>query len=136
MTVSAFQIPTDEPESDGTYQWESTTVVIVEAEAGDKRSLGYSYADEATAKLIDSTLRKVVVGRDAFSVNGAFAAMLESIRNLGRPGIVSMAISAVDISLWDLKAKLLDLPLATLFGRVREAAADLWQRRLHFLHER
>ena len=122
MTVSAFQIPTDEPESDGTYQWNSTTIVIVEAEAGGKRSLGYSYADEATAKLIDSTLRKVVVGRDAFSVNGAFAVMLESIRNLGRPGIASMAISAVDISLWDLKAKLLDLPLATLFGRVREAA--------------
>src|SRR5205823_12411941 len=41
--------------------------------------------------------------------------------NLGRPGIVSMAISAVDSALWDLKARLLDLPLITLLGAAREA---------------
>ncbi len=121
LSVSAYKIPTDEPESDGTYQWDSTTIVIVEAEAGDQSSLGYSYADEATAKLIDSKLKNVVVGRDAMSVNGVWVAMVESIRNLGRPGISSMAISAVDTALWDLKAKLLGLPLVRLFGQVREA---------------
>ena len=47
--------------------------------------------------------------------------MLHSIRNLGRPGICSMAISAVDTALWDLKARLLDLPLVSLFGQVRDA---------------
>lgn len=45
--------------------------------------------------------------------------MVHSIRNLGRPGISSMAISAVDIALWDLKAKLLHLPLVKLLGAVR-----------------
>ncbi len=55
------------------------------------------------------------------SVNGAWIAMVESIRNLGRPGIASMAISAVDNALWDLKARLLDLPLVTLLGQVRDA---------------
>ena len=120
LTVSVYKIPTDQPESDGTYEWDSTTIVIVEAEAADQHSLGYTYADEATAKLITSKLKDVVIGRDAMSVNAAWMAMVESIRNLGRPGICSMAISAVDTSLWDLKAKLLGLPLVTLFGQVRE----------------
>ena len=121
LEVSAYKIPTDQLESDGTIKWDSTTIVIVEATAGGKKSLGYSYADGATAKLIESKLKDVVVGRDALSPNGAFVAMVKSIRNLGRPGICSMAISAVDTSLWDLQAKLLGLPLVTLFGQVREA---------------
>ncbi len=121
LTVTVCKIPTEQPESDGTYEWDSTTIVIVEAEAGDQCSLGYSYADDATAKLIDSKLKDIVLGRDALSPNDAFVAMTKSIRNLGRPGICSMAISAVDTSLWDLKAKLLDLPLVSLFGQMREA---------------
>ena len=119
FAVSAYKIPTDQPESDGTFEWDSTTIVLVQAEAGGIASLGYTYADEATAKLIDSHLKGVVLGRDAFSPNDAFVAMTQSIRNLGRPGIASMAISAVDTALWDLKARLLDLPLVRLFGQVR-----------------
>ena len=121
MSVAAFTIPTDAPESDGTYEWESTTIVIVEAEAGDQHSLGYTYADAATAKLIETKLKDVVLGRDALSPNDSFVAMVQSIRNLGRPGIASMAISAVDTALWDLKARLLDLPLVRLFGQGRDA---------------
>ena len=121
LDVSAYQIPTDAPESDGTYEWDSTTIVIVEAAAGDKHSLGYTYADEATAKLIDSHLNEVVLGRDAFSPNECFVAMTKSVRNLGRAGICAMAISAVDTALWDLKARLLELPLVRLFGQVRAA---------------
>jgi L-alanine-DL-glutamate epimerase-like enolase superfamily enzyme len=48
--------------------------------------------------------------------------MVHAIRNLGRPGISSMAISAVDASLWDLKARLLELPLVTLLGQRRDSA--------------
>jgi L-alanine-DL-glutamate epimerase-like enolase superfamily enzyme len=121
LNVSAYTIPTDQPESDGTYTWDSTTIVIVEAEAGDQKSLGYTYADEATARLIDSKLKDVVTGRDAMSPNGSFVAMTKSIRNLGRPGICSMAISAIDTALWDLKARLVGLSLVRLFGQVREA---------------
>lgn len=120
LSVCACKIPTDQPESDGTYEWDSTTIVIVEAEAGDQHSLGYTYADESTAKLIDTKLKDIVIGRDAMSVDGAWTAMVRSIRNLGRPGICSMAISAIDTSLWDLKAKLLGLPLVRLFGQVCE----------------
>lgn len=121
LTVSAYTIPTDFPESDGTYEWSSTTLVLVEATAGGVTSLGYSYADLATATLIEKSLKPLVLGRDALNVNGAWHAMVAHIRNLGRPGICSMAISAVDNALWDLKARLLGLPLVSLLGAVRES---------------
>jgi L-alanine-DL-glutamate epimerase-like enolase superfamily enzyme len=120
LDVAAYRIPTETPESDGTYEWDSTTIVVVEAEAGNLRSLGYTYADLATATLIQDHLKDVVLGIDAFSVNRAWMSMMQSIRNLGRPGISSMAISAVDNALWDLKARLLNLPLARLLGQVHE----------------
>jgi L-alanine-DL-glutamate epimerase-like enolase superfamily enzyme len=67
-------------------------------------------------------LINVVKGRNAMDVPGCWMAMVESIRNLGRPGIASMAIAAVDSALWDLKARLLDVALVTLLGATREAA--------------
>jgi L-alanine-DL-glutamate epimerase-like enolase superfamily enzyme len=120
IDVSAYRIPTDLPEADGTYSWDSTTVVVVEPRAGGMRGLGFTYADEATARLIKTMLVDVVTGLDAMSVPTAWAAMVHAIRNLGRPGIASMAIAAVDSALWDLKARLLDLPLVTLLGAARE----------------
>src|SRR5947209_1024370 len=47
--------------------------------------------------------------------------MVRAIRNLGRPGVCSMAVAAVDGALWDLKARLLDLPLVSLLGAARTA---------------
>lgn len=123
IEVSAYTIPTDFPEADGTYAWDKTTIVIVEAQAGGRRGLGYTYADLATARLIREMLVDVVQGRDAMAVPGNWLAMVKAIRNLGRPGIASMAISAVDAALWDLKACLLDIPLVTLLGAVREGAS-------------
>ncbi len=121
VEVSAFTIPTDFPESDGTFRWDRTTIVIAEVTAGGVRSLGYSYADTATAQLIKDHLAEVVQGHDAMDIQSSWAAMVESIRNLGRPGIASMAISAIDVALWDLKARLLELPLVKLLGMVWDA---------------
>ena len=121
LRVSAFKIPTETPEQDGTYEWDSTTIVIVQVTGGAKEGLGYTYTDTATAKLIDDKLKHVVMRGDAMSVSDCWSAMVHSIRNLGRPGICSMAISAIDTALWDLKARLLDLPLVTLLGQVRDA---------------
>jgi L-alanine-DL-glutamate epimerase-like enolase superfamily enzyme len=120
LDVSAYTIPTATPESDGTLQWESTTLVVVEASAGGAQGLGYGYADTATARLIQHTLASVVLGCDAMNVPGAWEAMRHAIRNLGRPGIASMAIAAVDAALWDLKGRLLGLPLLALLGAVRD----------------
>lgn len=121
VEVSAYTVPTDFQESDGTLAWDSTTMVLVEATAGGMRALGYTYADTATARLIRDRLAEVARGRSAMAVNGAWAAMIHVIRNLGRPGVASMAVAAVDSALWDLKAKLLNLPLGALLGATHES---------------
>jgi L-alanine-DL-glutamate epimerase-like enolase superfamily enzyme len=121
IAASAYTIPTDAPESDGTLEWRQTTLVLVEARAGGITGIGFSYANRATGILIGDTLARVVEGRNAFDVAGAWDAMVAAIRNLGRPGISSMAIAAVDNALWDLKARLLDAPLARLLGAARDA---------------
>ena len=122
LEVAAYTVPTETPESDGTLKWDKTTLVLVEVTAGGKTGIGYSYADISTGKLVKSLLADVVVGMNPFDVIGAHAAMVHKIRNLGRPGIVSMAIAAVDNALWDLKAKILNVSLLDLLGAVRDGA--------------
>ena len=119
VEVRAYTIPTDAPEGDGTLEWDSTTIVLVHAYAGKKVGLGYTYADTSTAKLIASKLAGVVEGMLPASPR-AWATMVKATRNLGRPGITSMAIAAVDLALWDLHARLLDAPLCTVLGAARD----------------
>ena len=90
---SAYTIPTDAPGSDGTLEWNATTLVLVEASAAGSTGIGYSYATRATAVLIADTLAGVVEGRAAFDIGAAWRAMIVAIRNLGRPGIPSMAVA-------------------------------------------
>jgi L-alanine-DL-glutamate epimerase-like enolase superfamily enzyme len=120
LAVAAYTVPTDAPEADGTFAWDATTIVIVHVEAGGERGIGYTYADLATARLIDEHLAGVVRGTDALAPQRTWWAMTGAVRNLGRPGLAAMAISAVDVALWDLKARLLELPLAALLGAVHE----------------
>ncbi len=120
LKVSAYTVPTDLPESDGTLQWDKTTIVIAEARAGGNHGLGYTYADTSVAALIHGKLSAVVKGCDAMNVPEAFHKMVHSTRNLGRPGVVAMAISAVDVALWDLKARILGVPLSRLLGAARD----------------
>jgi L-alanine-DL-glutamate epimerase-like enolase superfamily enzyme len=119
VSVSAYTIPTDRPEADGTFAWASTTLVLVEIDAGGQHGIGYTYADVATARLIRGMLADVVTGMDARNVGACWNAMIHAIRNLGRPGIASMAIAGVDNALWDLKAKLAGLPLYQVLSAQR-----------------
>lgn len=121
LSVSVFTIPTDAPESDGTLEWSSTTMVLVEAGAGRVSGVGYTYGDKSVAVLISDLLFPLLRGRDALDVTASWTAMRRAVRNQGRPGIASMAIAAVDAALWDVKARLLDVPLVKLLGSVRDA---------------
>lgn len=121
LTASAYTVPLGEPESDGTAVWDATTLVLVEAEADGETGLGYTYADASAAHVIAEVLCREVMGRDAMHVEACWQAMVRAVRNAGRPGIASHAVSAVDAALWDLKAKLLGLPLVGLLGAAREA---------------
>ena len=119
VEVSAYEVPTEVPEQDGTLNWSSTTIVLVEISAGGRTGLGYTYANRATAVLIRDTLEQIVLGSNAMDIDGTWYAMIRSVRNMGRGGIASMAISAVDNALWDLKARLLELPMLRILGAAR-----------------
>jgi L-alanine-DL-glutamate epimerase-like enolase superfamily enzyme len=116
VRARAFRIPTDFPESDGTLEWDSTTLVLVEIEAAGLRGIGYSYADTAAATLVRDKLAGVVTGQDALQTAARHRELQQSVRNIGRTGIAALAISAVDNALWDLKGRLLGQPLVHLLG--------------------
>ena len=118
LRASAFTVPTDAHESDGTFSWDETTIVVAEVDAGDETGIGWTYSAAAAAKLIDDVLAGVVEGMSALDVRGGQLAMRRALRNAGYPGIGAAAVSAVDIALWDLKARLLGVPLATLLGSI------------------
>jgi L-alanine-DL-glutamate epimerase-like enolase superfamily enzyme len=123
VEARAYTVPTEAPESDGTLEWDSTTIVLVEVEGGGERGLGYTYAHAAAAAVVDSVLAPLVEGVDPIAPPEAWQAMRRAVRNVGFAGIAAMAISAVDIALWDLRAKLLELSLADSLGRVRDEIA-------------
>ena len=117
--IAVYTFPTATPESDGTFEWDKTSLVLVHVAAGGVEGIGYSYADPATAHLIEDSLAPKLIGHDALAIGRAWRKMAEQIRNMGRPGIASMAIAAVDNALWDLKGKLLNISVAALLGSVR-----------------
>jgi L-alanine-DL-glutamate epimerase-like enolase superfamily enzyme len=121
LTSAVYVVPTDAAEADGTLAWDKTTLVLVTARAGGEQGLGWSYAAGAAASVVTDVLADVVTGRSALDVTGCNEAMSRAVRNIGRPGIAATAISAVDIVLWDLKARLLGCALADLLGRVHNA---------------
>jgi L-alanine-DL-glutamate epimerase-like enolase superfamily enzyme len=97
-------------------------MVLVEAVADSgARGLGYTYGAAAAAPLIRDSLARVVVGYPVGDVRRAWGAMIAVVRNVGRQGIAATAISAVDVALWDLKARVAGQPLFRLLGARREA---------------
>lgn len=118
--VSSYTIPTDAPEADGTFRWHQTTFVAIHLSAGDKVGFGYTYADVSTGVLARTLITEVVQGRNALDIPSLWLALVGAVRNLGREGVAAMAISAIDNAAWDLKAKLLGVPLVSLLGQVRD----------------
>jgi L-alanine-DL-glutamate epimerase-like enolase superfamily enzyme len=116
VDIHVCTIPTDRPESDGTLAWDATTIVIVEAHGGGAHGLGYTYGSAAIGTLAAGTLRDVVVGRSALDPPAAWLAMQQAVRNDGRVGLAAMGISAVDVALWDLAARLHGVALSRLLG--------------------
>ena len=120
VAAAVYVIPTDAPEADGTLAWDKTTMVLVTVRAGGKQGIGWSYAAAAASAVVTDVLAGSVVGRSALDIAGATEAMSRAVRNIGRGGVAATAISAVDIALWDLKARLLGLPVTALLGVARQ----------------
>ncbi|MGH7476695.1 MAG: enolase C-terminal domain-like protein [Longimicrobiales bacterium] len=120
LDADSYQIPTETPESDGTLCWNSTTLLVVHAHAGAQVGLGYSYTHAAAGLLVRDVLDPTIRGMDALDIGAAWDAMRNAVRNIGQGGLAATAIAAVDTALWDLKARLLGVPLVTLFGARRQ----------------
>ena len=118
--TAVYVMPTDAPEADGTLTWNETTLVLVTVRAAGEEGMGWTYGAAAAASVVTELLAGVVLGRSAFDIPGASEAMTRALRNVGRPGVGATAISAVDVALWDLKARLLGVPVADLLGRARQ----------------
>jgi L-alanine-DL-glutamate epimerase-like enolase superfamily enzyme len=120
ISSEVYEIPTDQPEADGTLSWSATTMVVVRLRCEDAVGLGWTYSGAGAKTVIDTTLAGTARGHDPMSVSALNEAMARACRNQGRPGLVACAISAVDIAAWDLKARLLDVSLVDLLGRAIE----------------
>ncbi|UGB45875.1 mandelate racemase [Frateuria edaphi] len=121
IEVDAYRIPTDAPEADGTIAWDATTMVLARVSAGGHTGLGWTYAHAAAGAVIADPLRDVLLNQDIDDIPRAWASMNRALRNIGRPGVGLMAIAAVDVALWDLKARLHGTSVVRLMGRAREA---------------
>ncbi|SFE41854.1 L-alanine-DL-glutamate epimerase [Actinopolyspora alba] len=117
----AYRVPTETPEADGTLSWSDTTVVVVFVHTAGHTGLGWTYAHHAIVDLVKSVLRSAVLGIGVTDVPAAREAMQRAIRNHGRPGLISCAMSAVEVAQWDAAARLHELPLSRLLGRAHES---------------
>ncbi len=120
VRARAYTFPAEQRESDGTLSWDATTMVYVEVDAGSRTGIGYTYADAAAATVINGMLAETLVGSDVMQTAACTAKLWGKIRNNGRCGIAAMAVSALDVALWDLKGKLLDTPVCALLGQARD----------------
>ena len=87
VDVSAYTIPTDAPEGDGTLRWESTTLIVCEIHAADHIGFGYTYGNKATASVADDLAGKCLLHRPALDIPSLHASILEQVRNDGSRGI-------------------------------------------------
>ncbi len=121
LVASTYVVPTEVPEADGTLSWDSTTLVLVEVTGAGLSGIGWTYSGRGCQAVVEDVLEPAVTGRAVDDIPASWTAMVQATRNLGRPGMVSAAIAAVDIALWDLKAKAYDAALCALLGQARDA---------------
>jgi L-alanine-DL-glutamate epimerase-like enolase superfamily enzyme len=122
VTARLFAVPLDEVLVDAKhgdhthFHLITATVTLDDGRTGT----GYTYnggrGGQATAALITHDLAPFLIGEDASEVEALYDAMQWHIHYVGRGGIASFAISAVDIALWDLRCQALDQPLWQVAG--------------------
>tara|TARA_Y100000590_G_scaffold33454_2_gene36656 strand:+ start:2043 stop:3146 length:1104 start_codon:yes stop_codon:yes gene_type:complete len=83
--------------------------------------LGIGEAPPGARAVVENGLRDILIGSDPFDIERLWSEMFWRINTYGRTGIALRALSAVDIGLWDLKAKALSQPLYKLLGGYTES---------------
>jgi L-alanine-DL-glutamate epimerase-like enolase superfamily enzyme len=106
--------------SDATRKVETIgyTIVRLTTDQG-LEGFGVTYHEvggEATKELILKNFKNILIGRSPFETEMIWQELVGYLRGVGRKGLMFCALSAVDIALWDLKSKILGLPLYKLLG--------------------
>jgi L-alanine-DL-glutamate epimerase-like enolase superfamily enzyme len=122
MRTNAYRVPLPTVLTDSTHgamaDFELITVCIRDADGAE--GLGYTYAVNSGAGafkvLIDDYLEPILRGREAEAIEQRWQEMWWKLHYAGRGGHATSAISAVDVALWDLKARRAELPLWKMFG--------------------
>jgi L-alanine-DL-glutamate epimerase-like enolase superfamily enzyme len=120
VSCEVRKFPTPEPEADGTYEWDATTAVVVQLSSGGAVGVGWTYSSPAAEAVVSHHLADAVRGRPVADVTAGWEQMHRAGRNFGTRGLWLQAMSAVDMAWWDLKARVLEVPLADLLGRCRD----------------
>ncbi len=89
----------------------------------DEGASGFSYLSgpRAVRALIHDDISDALIGHDPFNIEALWQDMFWRVRGYGRKGLAFQAISGLDVALWDLKAKALDVPLYRLLGPAHES---------------
>ncbi|HET7558859.1 MAG TPA: mandelate racemase/muconate lactonizing enzyme family protein [Limnochordia bacterium] len=125
VQTALYRVPPHRPIHDAIQQFEQMELITVAltTESG-ARGLGFTYTigrgGLAVKSLLDTAIVPLLLGEDALSSERIWEKLWWELHWVGRSGIFSLAQSAVDIALWDLKARALNVPLARLLGGYRE----------------
>lgn len=120
VKVHLVSMPVKGGFADATRKVESIGYTIVKITTEDGvEGFGVTYHEvggEATKLLIEKNIAPRIMDKDPFETEVIWQDLVQYLRGVGRKGLMFCALSAVDIALWDIKGKILDMPLYRLFG--------------------
>jgi len=133
LTLSLAFLPLARPISDAKVltgrQKPMTEIAFLFAEittAQGHQGVGYSYSKRAGGRGQYAHAKEIaddVIGEDPNDIQRIWTKLIWAGASVGRSGLATQAIAAIDIALWDLKAKRAGLPLAKLLGAHRDSVA-------------
>ena len=122
IRVEYYQVPLAEVLSDAKHgDHTHFELIVCKVRCNDGvEGVGYTYTGgkggRAIYSLLDDEIKNKLVGRDSSDILAIWDSIQWDLHYIGRGGLVSFALSAVDIALWDIRCKRLDLPLWKVAG--------------------
>jgi L-alanine-DL-glutamate epimerase-like enolase superfamily enzyme len=121
ISSSLVRMPLEKAASFATREVTHRDYVLVKiADSHGREGIGLTYAGNSAGSIVQEAisvlLAPLLIGADAFAIEGLWEKMYREAILHGRAGSVMRAISAIDIALWDLNARSVGLPLWKYLG--------------------